>query len=109
MKELLYAPKVSNCFDDKINYFGNKNGVQIIIYPYAGTSPEDTVTLYWDDFKISRVIEDYEDMPLIYDVSQNFPTTCLVDGIHSVKYIVTDKSGNTMESSSVELTVSTKC
>lgn len=107
----LTAPVIPNAKNGKLGYFDIKNGIQVIVQKYDGAMQGDTVTLHWGNvFMVEKIINSADiDLPKSFNVSDQFPLSCLYDGIYTISYTISDKFGNINMSDAYEITISTKC
>lgn len=104
----LNAPIVTGASDGVLDYFEIQNGVQLEI-PYNNNSSRgDMIIIHWgNEFTIEHVLMSTDELPLIFDVVNNFPPSCLYDGEHIVHYEQMDEAGNISASPDVSVTVKT--
>lgn len=102
------APIVSNTSDGTLDYFEIQNGVQLEIPVNIDTERGDRYIIHWGDvFQFEHIIETPEEMPLVFDVANNFPPSCLDDGAYVVFYEHIDVAGNEVASPEVSFQIIT--
>lgn len=104
----LYAPIVSNASDGTLDYYEIQSGVQLEVPMNMDTERGDMYIIHWGDvYQVEHIIDTLDELPLVFDVVNEFPPACLYDGTYVVFYERIDEAHNVAVSPEISFTVKT--
>lgn len=87
---------VPNGMDGELDKYDIAQQVQVVIDAFSAIRLRDKVVFWWDNIhRYSTEIHSLtDDFPIVIDITDTFPPTCLADGTYELFYQYYDKEGN---------------